>query len=69
MGLFAMYMNVRMRSAFGLQVDQDELKDFELDVVTGDADQLGQMDDSKTFEQLEEEEAALKQQSGLGMMA
>ena len=35
-GLFAMYMSVRMRSALGLQVDEDELKDFELDVMTGD---------------------------------
>lgn len=50
MGLFAMYMNVRLRSAFGLQVDKDELKDFELDVVTDDEDRLGMMEDSKTFE-------------------
>ena len=54
-GLFAMYLNVRLRSALGLQVDKDELKDFELDVVTDDADRLGKMEDSKTFEQLEEE--------------
>jgi len=54
MGLFAMYLNVRMRSAFGLSVDADQLKDFELDVTINDGDRLGKMDDSVTFEQLEE---------------
>ena len=57
MGLYAMYLRVRMRSAMGLKVDEDELKDFELDVIEGNDDSnLGSMDDSKTFEQLEEEE-------------
>ena len=53
-GLWAMYMNVKIRSAFGMQVDSEELKDFELDVVEGDdVDRLGKMDDSKTFEELD----------------
>jgi len=51
MGLYAMYLRVRMRSAMGLKVDEDELKDFELDVIEGNDDSnLGSMDDSKTFE-------------------
>ena len=54
-GLFAMYLNVRMRSAFGLSVDADQLKDFELDVTMNDGDRLGEMDDSVTFEQIEEQ--------------
>ena len=54
-GLFAMYMQVRMRSAFGLKVDETELKDFELDVVSEDADRLGKMEGSKTFEEMEAE--------------
>jgi len=56
-GLFMMYMNVRLRSAFGLQVDENELKDFELDIMCDDVDRLGKMEDSKTFEQLAEEKA------------
>lgn len=56
-GLFVMYMNVRLRSAFGLQVDENELKDFELDIMCDDVDRLGKMEDSKTFEQLAEEKA------------
>jgi len=35
-GLYGMYLKVRLRSAFGLQVDTDELKDFELDVMLAD---------------------------------
>ena len=54
LGLFAMYLNVRLRSAFGFSVDADQLKDFELDVKTDDAERLGKMEDSVTFEQLEE---------------
>ena len=55
LGLFAMYMQVRMRSAFGLKVDDTELKDFELDVVSDDAERLGKMEGSKTFEEIEAE--------------
>ena len=55
LGLFAMYMHVRMRSAFGLKVDDNELKDFELDVVSDDVNRLGKMEDSKTFEEIEAE--------------
>jgi len=55
-GLYLMYLRVRLRSALGLSVDENELKDFELDVMTDDTTHLGQMEDSKTFEQLEEEE-------------
>lgn len=54
-GLYIMYLQVRLKSAFGFQVDEDELKDFELDVMSDDVDRLGKMEDSKTFEQLEEE--------------
>ena len=43
MGLFVLYMNVRARSALGLKVDEDELKDFELDVVEGDGSNLTDM--------------------------
>ncbi len=50
-GLYAMYLNVKMRSALGFKVDATELEDFELDVIEGgDVDKLGQMEDSKTFE-------------------
>ena len=54
-GLFGMYLKVRLRSAFGLQVDENELKDFELDVMADDVDRLGKMEDSKTFEEMEQE--------------
>ena len=54
-GLHMMYLQVLFRSAFGMQVDEDELKDFELDVMSDDVDRLGKMEDSKTFEQLEQE--------------
>ena len=33
MGLLLWYFNIRLRSALGWQVDEDELKDFDLDVV------------------------------------
>ena len=56
MGLFVLYLNVRARSALGLQVDAEELKDFELDVIESDGANLSSMEDSKTFEQLQEEE-------------
>lgn len=56
MGLFAMYCKVRVKSAFGLKVDAKELEDFELDVVSDDVDRLGKMEDSKTFEQMAEEQ-------------
>ena len=58
MGLYAMYLRVRLRSALGFTVDENELKDFELDVIEGesDTDKLGKMDDSKTFEQMAEEQ-------------
>ena len=49
-GLFAMYLKVRVKSAMGMQVDSNELKDFELDVVSDDVERLGKMEDSKTFE-------------------
>ena len=37
MGLLMWYINIRIRSAFGLKVDEDELKDFDLDVVENPA--------------------------------
>ena len=55
MGLFVLYLNVWARSALGFQVDADELKDFELDVIESDGANLSSMEDSKTFEQLEQE--------------
>lgn len=33
MGLLLWYLHIRLRSAFGLKVDEDELKDFDLDVI------------------------------------
>ena len=33
MGLLLWYLHIRIRAAFGLKVDEDELKDFDLDVV------------------------------------
>ena len=56
-GLFAMYLSVRIRAAFGIKVDENELKDFELDVIENDVEKLGKMEDSKTFEQLAQEQA------------
>ena len=50
MGLLVLYLNVWARSALGFQVDSDELKDFELDVIENDGANLSSMEDSKTFE-------------------
>ena len=33
MGLLLWYLHIRIRAAFGFKVDEDELKDFDLDVV------------------------------------
>ena len=33
MGLLMWYVHIRIRAAFGLKVDDEELKDFDLDVV------------------------------------
>jgi hypothetical protein len=33
MGLYAMYLGIRIKTLFGFQVSQDELQDFELDVT------------------------------------
>ena len=54
-GLFAMYLRVKFRSSFGMQVDVDELKDFELDYQENNVDKLSNMQGSKTFEELEAE--------------
>ena len=41
MGLLLWYLHIRIRSALGLQVDADELKDFDLDVVEAPASLIG----------------------------
>lgn len=46
LGLYAMYLQVRFKSALGFQVDATELQDFELDVVADDVDRLGKMENS-----------------------
>lgn len=57
-GLFAMYLRVKFRSSFGMQVDVDELKDFELDYQENNVDKLSNMQGSKTFEELEAEKSS-----------
>ena len=41
MGLLLWYLHIRIRSSLGLQVDEDELKDFDLDVVEAPASLIG----------------------------